>query len=48
VVERWTPSEPGDYRFHCRLDTGGTIVETDEANNELELTITVTGGTRVR
>jgi hypothetical protein len=48
VVERWTPSEPGDYRFHCRLDTGGTIVETDEANNELELTITVTGRTRVR
>ncbi|MEX2125373.1 MAG: hypothetical protein WD795_15880 [Woeseia sp.] len=48
LVERWTPSEPGDYRFHCRLDTGGAIVETDEANNEMELTIAVSGSTRAR
>jgi hypothetical protein len=48
LVERWTPTAPGDYRFSCRLDTGNAIRETDEANNDLELTIAVSGATRAR
>lgn len=42
VVHRFTPDEAGKLRFHCRLDTGGAIAETDETNNELELELTVT------
>jgi subtilase family serine protease len=41
-VHRVTPAEPGELRFHCRLDTGQAIAETDESNNELELKLTVT------
>jgi subtilase family serine protease len=48
LVERWTPTAPGDYRFSCRLDTGNAIRETDEANNDLELTIAVSAATRAR
>ena len=42
LVHRFTPAEPGELRFHCRLDTGQAIAETDESNNELELKLTVT------
>lgn len=42
LVHRFTPREPGELTFRCRLDTGQAIAEADENNNELELELTVT------
>lgn len=47
VIERWTPTTAGAYRFRCRLDTGNAIAETDESNNVADFALQVgTGSTR--
>jgi hypothetical protein len=49
VIERWTPTAAGAYRFRCRLDTGNAIAETDETNNIVDFTLEVgTGTTRTQ
>ncbi len=42
LVHRFTPTEAGQVMFRCGLDTHGAIAETDENNNQLELSLTVT------
>lgn len=41
LVERWTPTEPGQYVFRCLLDPAGAVAEANRANNARELTVEI-------